>query len=415
MYWESLFRRWLAEPESIPPIVTETFPRADPPIQTCHSPSSGTVISALAVPSEVGVTVPVAGSENQPSGTSVKFEPATGGAGAAAIRPPGPAWEATAATLVHGGTRTPVKPTAEWHMGDQISRVVQRRPLPYLVIVAGEDQFVGGGRPALARVLPQHQGAVGEQALLGRGEHEVIGVRPGALGGVSPVAAGDLPASELRGAFGIEFTQEMPDAVGLVLGHQRRPLAGELFADLLELGKLGARRDPGVVIGEHVRNQYPGRHDQKQDPGQTDGSKEVHRRLRGPGEEPRSRQQCGDSDHRQQQEGCGTGGQRLALDPGRSDQPDDQRSETGAAGDQQQTGCTAHGGRPDAQAGRQHARPDQNDRDEARIRLKSEITDRPGTDVLGEAERLDQVAHLGLIGEWSLVGGEDGACGKDGW
>ena len=51
----------------------------------------------------------------------------------------------------------------------------------------------------------------------------------------------DRPATQLRDALGIGVTQEVADAVGRVLRHQRRPLARDLLADRLQLGELLAR------------------------------------------------------------------------------------------------------------------------------------------------------------------------------
>jgi hypothetical protein len=47
------------------------------------------------------------------------------------------------------------------------------------------------------------------------------------------------------------------DAVRLVLGHQRGAVAGESVADQLELGELGARREPRVVVLETFDQRTP--------------------------------------------------------------------------------------------------------------------------------------------------------------
>jgi len=119
-------------------------------------------------------------------------------------------------------------------VNDQVTRpeTAVGGSLPDLVELALPNPLIGRGRPALARVSAQDQGAVGEHALLAGVEDQLIGVRPGSLRALGTVEPRHHPAPQLRCPFRVELAQEVPDPVGLVLGHQGRSLALELVPDL---------------------------------------------------------------------------------------------------------------------------------------------------------------------------------------
>jgi hypothetical protein len=68
-----------------------------------------------------------------------------------------------------------------------------------------------------------------------------------------PALARRQPASRSFARLGIEIPQEVTDSVRLVLGHQRRAVAGEAVADRLELGEAVVRRKPDAAVGQRVR------------------------------------------------------------------------------------------------------------------------------------------------------------------
>jgi hypothetical protein len=50
----------------------------------------------------------------------------------------------------------------------------------------------------------------------------------------------------------------MANAVGLVFGHQRRALAGELCADALQFAQLIVGSEADIVVAERVGSQHAG-------------------------------------------------------------------------------------------------------------------------------------------------------------
>ena len=111
-----------------------------------------------------------------------------------------------------------------------------RRPLPHLVVGAAVDEAVRGGRPALCRGAAQDEGPVGEKARRA-GSGRCRPTRP--FGSPPPFEQRVDPAAQLRRALGVGIAQEVPNAVGLVLGHQGRPLPGDPLADRLRARPAG--------------------------------------------------------------------------------------------------------------------------------------------------------------------------------
>ncbi len=150
--------------------------------------------------------------------------------------------------------RARVRQIAERHVLPDGSE--RRRALPHLVVLPAPAQLVRRRRPALERRAPQHERAVDENAV----EPKRVQVRVLQRGKHGTVAQRDDPASELRGALGVEPPQEVANADGLELGHQRRPLARVVASDLLELGELVARSKIQVTVGKRVRPEHAARH-----------------------------------------------------------------------------------------------------------------------------------------------------------
>ena len=117
--------------------------------------------------------------------------------------------------------------------------------------------------------------------------------------------------AQLRGALGVGGAEEVPDAVGLVFGHQRRPLAGELLADPLELAQLPVGGEADVVVGERVGPE-DARQDQRQD-GRAEHLLDPQREGGGAAE-------------REEEDDGAAGGERLGADPGRGVDEDGERS-----------------------------------------------------------------------------------------
>ena len=137
-----------------------------------------------------------------------------------------------------------------------------RGTLPDVVPLPSQDEAVRGARAALDRRAPEHERPVGEEIRVA----EPVDV--GVVAGRDDRAVGErhLADAELRCALGIELAQEVADAVGLVLRHQRRALAGEQLADLLQLDQLASRGDPRRAVAENVRVENRRGEDADQDP-----------------------------------------------------------------------------------------------------------------------------------------------------
>ena len=129
-----------------------------------------------------------------------------------------------------------------------------RGPLPDLVVAPAPDEPVDGRRAARERAAPQDERPVVEHAV----EPEAVDVRPGRLRRAAcPLRQVVVAPAQLGRRLRIGRAQEMADAVGLVVGHQSRPLAGDPLADRLELVQLAARREPDVVVLVPVRPENP--------------------------------------------------------------------------------------------------------------------------------------------------------------
>ena len=95
----------------------------------------------------------------------------------------------------------------------------------------------------------------------------------------------------------------MADAVGLVLGHQRRALAGDQLADPLELRELRPRSEADAAVAERVR---------------PDDSAGDHERQGAGRDSPPRAGQPADPEHGRERDRRRSRGQRLAADPRRT-------------------------------------------------------------------------------------------------
>ena len=125
----------------------------------------------------------------------------------------------------------------------------RRRTLPDVVPLAPEDERVGRARAALDRRASEDERPVGEQIRVA--EPVEVGVR--ARRNDRSVDQRHLADAQLRGALGVEPAQEVADAVGLVLGHQRRAVAGEDVPDLLR-ARRAARAGRPTPRGSRARS-----------------------------------------------------------------------------------------------------------------------------------------------------------------
>ena len=254
------------------------------------------------------------------------------------------------------------------------------RPLPHLVVAAAPDELVARRRPARRGPPAQDERAVDEQPV------EADAVDVGGLALAQDGAVGQVveASPQLRGALRVEPPQEMAHAVGLVGGHQRRPLAREVVSDRLELVQLPARCEQDVVVLERVRPEHAGGDRQRRDGGLDDAFVRKARRTAA-----ERRRQGGRRGHRE----------RLACHPGRAD-----REEEGAAEardhdiGEQLRGAPLPGPPDPDDAGRDHER----DQDVGRrrvVRVDAEVARRPDAEELEAAQGADQVAEIRLLVE----------------
>ena len=120
-----------------------------------------------------------------------------------------------------------------------------RRALPELVVAALPDQLVDRRRTAFRRRAPGDDRAVRFK----RRERERVEVGPGALGQHRAVAQRQRHRAVLGRLDRSAVAQEVPVGVDFVLVDERRPLARDEIADVLQLGQPRARRERRVVIG----------------------------------------------------------------------------------------------------------------------------------------------------------------------
>ncbi len=128
------------------------------------------------------------------------------------------------------------------------------RALPDLVVGAPPSQPVAGGRSALRPASGAGPGS-GRASSPPARARRCRRRRPSA--GLPPAIRGTRRRRSSESALRVGVAEEVADPVGLILGHQRRPLAGDLLADPLELGELVAGSQVDVAIGERVRPQAP--------------------------------------------------------------------------------------------------------------------------------------------------------------
>ena len=110
---------------------------------------------------------------------------------------------------------------------------------------------VGGSRPVSAEAR-----ACGRRAAPGSGTGRCRRTR------ASPVAVrcgAGRPGAGARTLPPVGIPQEVPDAVGLVVGHERRALARDALADPLELGEPVTWGEVDLLVGERVRPEHPAR------------------------------------------------------------------------------------------------------------------------------------------------------------
>src|SRR3954466_4052997 len=102
---------------------------------------------------------------------------------------------------------------------------VRGRPLPHLVLASAWAELVDRPRTALGRRPPEDELLVDEDP----GKLESVEVRRLPRVERLPVQERDNAPPELRCRLRIHAPQEVPDAVRLVLRHERRSVAGEAF------------------------------------------------------------------------------------------------------------------------------------------------------------------------------------------
>ena len=187
----------------------------------------------------------------------------------------------------------------------------------------------------------------------------------------------------------------MPHPVGLVLRHQRRPVAGEAVADRSQLGELASRPQPGVVVLENV-----GPEDAAGDEGREHGC------LDDPPAPEEERTDC----ERRERHGRRGSRERLPRDPRGTRSVEHQGARDGADDVERHLPHAAkegpdHGG---GGGGERNGDQDVSGCDPARI--DAEVAHGPDARDLDWVERLDQVC------EWverDDVGRDEVGCGDD--
>ena len=193
-------------------------------------------------------------------------------------------------------------------------------------------------------------------------------------------------APQLGRAFGVEPAQEVARAVGLVVRHQRRAVAGELLSDRLELVQLAARGEPDVVVLVDVRPEHAAGDHERQHGGLDDPPAAPA----APAAPASAAASNGGRGHRQ----------RLPADPGRADRRRTRAQPNSARRDvQEQPPGAAAPRRPEPdEPGGDHDR-DQHVGRRGVVRVDAEVADRPDPEQLPAAQRADQVAEVRLLVE----------------
>ncbi len=254
-------------------------------------------------------------------------------------------------------------------------------PLPDFVGLTTPDPPVGRRGAAAHRRAAQDEGAEFEQAA----EVEFIGVDRVALFDLTAAAQGHRAFAQLRGPFAVEVAEEVAGAVGVVLGHQRRSLAGELLAYLLQLVQLLVRGKADAAVGEHAGPQHAaGDHRDQDAADEAVGAQGDDR----PGD-------------RQGQRHRGGGGERLAAGPGRADD-DDRRAGEEAGRVERQGGVATplRPGDPEARERRDERQRDQHHGDDGPVRIEAKVPGGPDAEHLQDVQWAAQVAFGVGVGEW---------------
>ena len=281
--------------------------------------------------------------------------------------------------MSHRDRRGCKRAEAERHVLEDLA-LRSRRALPDVVPATAADARIHGRRPARDRRAPQHQRPVEEQARV----RELVDVRGLELLQGPAAAQQDLPAAQLRRALRIALPQKVAHPVRLVLGHQGRPLARDLGADLLELRVPVAGREVDLVVREHVRPH--------------DAAREQHAEHGGL-HASAARKEREPAGHRGKQQGGRAGGQRLRTDPRRSLDADRKCAADRAEHVEEQLPRPAPPRPGQADRRGEEQQPDQDVRRGQVGGLEPEVAHRPDARELEPAERLEQVAELGPAGE----------------
>ena len=266
------------------------------------------------------------------------------------------------------------------------------RALEEFVVAALPDQPVDGRRAALHGRAAHDDRAVGQQ----RGQGERVEVGRAALREDRAVAQREGRGAVLgrldRGA----VAQEVPVGVDFILVDERRPLARDEAADVLQLGQARARRERRLVIGEDVRIQHPaGEHRHDQDARDTRGAVAAPAAPQHPAAGQRGREQRRRGE-RERLAGHPRGAPR-EVDDAAADQRDrhvERQPELAPADAQEQR----RGGREERDADPQRAFE--------RRRGDAEVPHRPDAGELEAAQGMDQVAEFdrrGLAAREQLV------------
>ena len=242
------------------------------------------------------------------------------------------------------------------------------RPPPHLVVASAPDELVARRRSARGGRAAKDEGPVEEDPC----GLEVVEVCVRTLRHALTVEQRDEPAPELARRLRVHPTEEVPGAVRLVLGHQRRPGTGEAVADRRELCQRRPGREPDVVVGERVRPQ-----DAAGDRAERNGRLDTPALLE---------EDCTPHERGQQERRRGRR-HRLAVDPGRAGHDQDEAADEQRRHIEEQRPSAATPGEPQT-AGRRHGEHGEQNVGRAEVgRRKPEVGRRPDAKDLEAVER----------------------------